>query len=403
MSAIAPASGSCGKRRLVRGAGRISARAKTCTAAVVAAWVGAASTLAAGACATPRRSHTQPRRRCGYATRRTNRGRSRSSRSSGGRHRARRRPEARTGNTRGRLVCGRGGCLRRHPGRGGKPHPTEGRNGRAIPASTGRRRALAPTSRRAQAAATKREHRMGTRGDGRAREHTLRALARTPHAAYHRGFCARRRQIRLHSARSTLSRRRIGVGAEMGAEPPKCARAGAASPRPPSPSPSRPGAHLAACPRSPTQTRTHKPERFGQRTRARPEERGRHPRGLQQTSQRVLRRIPRCHLRNNPTRLPTRAHVTRPTRDRMSQPHRPIEAELELQLRFFERANRSILGADIRLPSLKHPPQSGEVAAGLVLAGLRHARRVWPGADAGGAAGAEAQPAWRASRAGARP
>ena len=47
----------------------------------------------------------------------------------------------------------------------------------------------------------------------------------------------------------------------------------------------------------------------------------------------------------------------------MSQPHRPLEAELELQLRFFERANRSILGADIRLPSLKHPPQSGAVAA----------------------------------------
>ena len=131
---------------------------------------------------------------------------------------------------------------------------------------------------------------MGTRGDGRAREHTLRALARTPHAAYHRGFCARRRQIRLHSARSTLRRRRIGVGAEMGAGPPRCAKAGAASPRPPSPSPARPGAHLAACSRSPTQTRKHKPGRLGQRTR-----------------------------------------------DRMSQPHRPIEAALELQIRFFER------------------------------------------------------------------
>ncbi len=176
--------------------------------------------MAAGACATPRRSHAQPCR-CGYATHRTNRGRSRSWRSSGDRLRGR--P---TGNIRSRLVRRRGGGLRLHPGRSGKPHPTEGRTGRAIPASTGRRRALPPTSRRAQAAATngttawaheETEERANTR---------CCALARTPHAAHLRGVCARSPHIRLHSARSTLSRRRIGVGAEMGAGPPKCAKAG---------------------------------------------------------------------------------------------------------------------------------------------------------------------------------
>ena len=35
----------------------------------------------------------------------------------------------------------------------------------------------------------------------------------------------------------------------------------------------------------------------------------------------------------------------------MSQPHRPLDFAIELRIRSFERANRSIFGVSIRLPS----------------------------------------------------